>query len=249
MFKKVNARERMIGWYHTGPKLRASDQEINEVFKRLITRPVMVIVNVSQDHVGIPTSAYFAVEEIKDDGTETQKTFLHVPSAIDAEEAEEIGVEHLLRDIKDSTTTTLTTRVQEQLASLRGLQARLTEVRDYLRQVARGELPINHTVVYHLQDALNLLPDLDQPSTTSAFTTNTNDQLLVVYLSSLIRAVIALERLVENKATNGMAELEESVEKPKTANGKKAKGAAAGEGKKETPSDADKNGGGKPAEK
>jgi len=56
----------MIGWYHTGPKLRASDQEINEVFKRLIPRPVMVIVNVSHDHVGIPTSAYFAVEEIKD---------------------------------------------------------------------------------------------------------------------------------------------------------------------------------------
>ena len=26
----------------------------------------MVIVNVSEDHVGIPTSAYFAVEEIKD---------------------------------------------------------------------------------------------------------------------------------------------------------------------------------------
>jgi 26S proteasome regulatory subunit N8 len=56
----------MIGWYHTGPKLRGSDQEINEVFKRFIPRPVMVIVNVSQDHVGIPTSAYFAVEEIKD---------------------------------------------------------------------------------------------------------------------------------------------------------------------------------------
>ncbi|KAH0297655.1 hypothetical protein KCU74_g19634, partial [Aureobasidium melanogenum] len=29
MFKKVNAREKLIGWYHTGPKLRASDLEIN----------------------------------------------------------------------------------------------------------------------------------------------------------------------------------------------------------------------------
>lgn len=63
--------------------------------------------------------------------------------------------------------------------------------------------------MYFLQDALNLLPDLDDPDTTKAFTTNTNDQLLVVYLSSLVRAVIALEKLVENKATNGLAELEE----------------------------------------
>lgn len=62
----------MIGWYHTGPKLRSSDQEINEVFKRFIPKPVMVIVNVSQDHVGIPTNAYFAVEEIKDVSTSSE---------------------------------------------------------------------------------------------------------------------------------------------------------------------------------
>lgn len=56
----------MIGWYHSGPKLRASDQEINDLFKRYIARPVMVIVDVRQQAVGIPTDAYFAVEEIKD---------------------------------------------------------------------------------------------------------------------------------------------------------------------------------------
>ncbi|KAF8320232.1 Mov34-domain-containing protein [Cantharellus anzutake] len=232
MFKKVNARERMIGWYHTGPKLRGSDQEINDLFKRFIPRPVMVIVDVRQQEVGIPTNAYFAVEEIKDDGTETRKTFFHVPSAIEAEEAEEIGVEHLLRDIKHSTTTTLTTRVAEQLSSLRGLTSRISEIRDYLHAVANSQstvtpfnstspstsvsslspnpLPVNHQVIYHLQDALNLLPDLDNTSLTSAFTTNTNDQLLVIYLSALVRSVIALEKLVENKAQNGVAELEDA---------------------------------------
>ena len=60
------ARERMIGWYHTGPKLRSSDQEINDLMKKFIARPVMVIVDVRQQSVSIPTDAYFAVEEIKD---------------------------------------------------------------------------------------------------------------------------------------------------------------------------------------
>jgi 26S proteasome regulatory subunit N8 len=60
------ARERMIGWYHSGPKLRASDQEINDLFKRFMSRPVMVIVDVRPHTVGIPTDAYFGVEEIKD---------------------------------------------------------------------------------------------------------------------------------------------------------------------------------------
>ncbi|KAG6806853.1 proteasome regulatory particle subunit, partial [Arthromyces matolae] len=131
----------MIGWYHTGPKQRASDQEINELFKRFVARPVMVIVDVRPHTVGIPTDAYFAVEEIKDDGTETRKTFFHVPSAIEAEEAEEIGVEHLLRDIKDSTTTTLATRVAEQLSSLRGLQSRLSDIQKYLVDIAAGTMP------------------------------------------------------------------------------------------------------------
>ncbi|KAH8796199.1 hypothetical protein DL96DRAFT_1722155 [Flagelloscypha sp. PMI_526] len=81
----------------------------------------MVTVDVWSDTGSIPTDAYCAVEEIKDGVSETLKTFLHIPSAIEAEEAEEIGVEHLLRDIKDSTTTTLSTRVQGQLASLRTL--------------------------------------------------------------------------------------------------------------------------------
>lgn len=66
MFKKINAREKLIGWYHSGPKLRASDLEINELFKRYTPNPLLVIIDVQPKEVGVPTDAYFAVEEIKD---------------------------------------------------------------------------------------------------------------------------------------------------------------------------------------
>ncbi|KAH9441471.1 hypothetical protein MJO28_015498 [Puccinia striiformis f. sp. tritici] len=213
MFKKVSAKEKLIGWYHTGPKLRSTDLEINEVFKRYCPRPVMVIVDVRADRgvvKGSVTDAYFAIEEIKDDGTATQNTFMHVPSSIEAEESEEIGVEHLLRDIKDLSTGTLSTRVTGRLNSLRALQARLGEISEYLEGVLAGKLPVNHQIIYNLQDIFNLLPnvDLSPPSSTGAndrskpLTVVTNDQLLVVYLSSLIRAVIALHGLVNNKLEN-----------------------------------------------
>lgn len=65
--------------------------------------------------------------------------------------------------------------------------------------------------MYHLQDAFNLLPDLSDPASTTSFASSTNDQLLVVYLSSLLRAVIALHALVDNKASIGRAELEEGA--------------------------------------
>lgn len=66
MFKKVNAREKLIGWYHSGPKLRASDLKINELFKRYTPNPLLVIIDVQPKEAGVPTDAYFAVDEIKD---------------------------------------------------------------------------------------------------------------------------------------------------------------------------------------
>ena len=41
-------------------------RETNYPFKRFIAPPVMVIIDVRAQVVGMPTDAYFAVEEIKD---------------------------------------------------------------------------------------------------------------------------------------------------------------------------------------
>lgn len=123
--------------------------------------------------------------------------------------------------------------MSEQLASLQGLQSRLRDVHSYLEDVAAGTLPVNHQIIYHLQDALNLLPDLSDAVVTQSFTSSTNDQLLVVYLSTLLRAVIALHALVDNKATIGRAELEDGAdekEKEKVGNGE---GKKSGEAKKD----------------
>lgn len=125
---------------------------------------------------------------------------MHVPSTIEAEEAEEIGVEHLLRDIKNLSTGTLSTRVADRLTSLRGLATHLAEIRDYLASVVAGEMPVNHQIIYNLQDIFNLLPNLEglergSPDGKKPFTVATNDELLILYLSSMIRAVIALHNL------------------------------------------------------
>lgn len=85
------------------------------------------------------------------DGTPPIKTFEHVPSEIGAEEAEEVGVEHLLRDIKDQTAGTLSQKITNQLGGLRGLHKFLAEIQNYLEQVASEQLPINHSVIYHIQ--------------------------------------------------------------------------------------------------
>ncbi len=36
----------MVGWYSSGPKLKLNDIEINELFKRYMPDPVLVVVDV-----------------------------------------------------------------------------------------------------------------------------------------------------------------------------------------------------------
>jgi len=151
MFKKVNAKERVVGWYHTGPKLHPNDIAINEMIRRYNPNSVLVVIDAKPKELGLPTEAYISVEEVHDDGTPTTKTFDHVPSEIGAEEAEEVGVEHLLRDIKDTTVGTLSQQITAQLMGLKGLHSHMNDIKSYLKAVAEGKLPINHQIIYQLQ--------------------------------------------------------------------------------------------------
>ncbi|KAF8394935.1 hypothetical protein HHK36_018874 [Tetracentron sinense] len=203
MFKRINAKEHVVGWYSTGPKLRENDLDIHGLFHDYVPNPILVIIDVQPTELGIPTKAYYAVEEVKENATQkSQKVFVHVPSEIAAHEVEEIGVEHLLRDVKDTTISTLATEVTGKLAALKGLDARLREIRGYLDLVVDGKLPLNHEILYHLQDVFNLLPNLNVAELIKAFAVKTNDMMLVIYLSSLIRSVIALHNLINNKMLN-----------------------------------------------
>jgi 26S proteasome regulatory subunit N8 len=168
------------------------------------------------------------------DGTTTSKTFVHTPSTIEAEEAEEIGVEHLLRDIRDVAVGTLSTRLTNQLQSLQGLHLRLRDIAAYLQKVLEGQLPVNHAILGNLQDVFNLLPNLSTPKSGAgadgakaetelnyAMSVKTNDQLMAIYLSSLIRAITAFHDLIENKIQNRQQQEEKEAAKKEGENGVK----------------------------
>jgi len=243
MFKKVNAKERIIGWYHTGPKLHPNDIRINELIRRFNPNSVLVIIDAKPKDIGLPTEAYIAVEEVHDDGTPTSKTFEHLPSEIGAEEAEEVGVEHLLRDIRNITVGTLSQQITNQLASLKGLHLHLQDIQKYLDQVVSGQLPVNHTIMYHLQDIFNLLPNINAEDFIKSVTVKTNDQMVVIYLASMVRSVIALHNLINNKLQNKEAEREKEEAKSKSAAAaskeKEEKEAKAGDKDKQNEKDKD----------
>ena len=67
-------------------------------------------------------------------------------------------MEHLLRDVKDSTVSNLSSEVSHMASGLRALKSRLSEVQEYLSLVLEGRLPVNHDIMYHLQVLCHFAP-------------------------------------------------------------------------------------------
>lgn len=200
MFKKVNAKERILGFYSTGPRLREADLDISDLLSSYAESPLLLICEVQPKEMGLPTTAYYPKEQIREDGTQkSQKVFVNIPTEVGATEAEEIGVEHLLRDVKDSTVSNLSSEVSHMASGLRALKSRLSEVQEYLNLVLEGRLPVNHDIMYHLQDVFNLLPNLSVEELLRSFAIKSNDMMLAVYLASMIRSVLALHNLIDNQ--------------------------------------------------
>lgn len=230
MFRKVSAKERVVGFYSTGPQIRNNDLRIHDIVKRFlpsktITPPVMCIIDVRPDQQSSPTTSYKVVEEVstKDGQREVKLSFAHVPSEMGAIEAEEVGVEHLLRDINDPTVSTVTSLIKGKIAGLTTLTEKLVECKDYLEACVRGDRTVNPEVVANLQTILNLLPNLNTEDMVRSILIKTNDMQLAIYLSALIRSVIALHDLINNRIRYGEdgndieEEKKEETEKEKAA--------------------------------
>ena len=211
MFRKVNAKERVVGFYSTGPQIRRNDLRIYDIVSRALpegclTPAVFCIIDIRPDRPDLPVTAYKVIEEVSSSSSsqkQIQRTFAHLPVQMGAHEPEEIGVEHLLRDINDPTVSTVASLIKGKISGLATLTEKLVECKDYLEAVARGDVKVNQEIVSNLQTILNLLPNLNTEDLVRSMIIKTNDMHMAIYLASLIRSVIALHDLVNNKIRYG----------------------------------------------
>lgn len=241
MFRKVHAKERVVGFYSTGPQIRPNDLRIHDIVKRFLpkttaTPPVFCIIDIRPDRQSMPTTSYKVVEEVSTKGGQRQVklSFAHVPTEMGAQEAEEVGVEHLLRDINDPTISTVASLIKGKLSGLGTLAEKLVECQKYLEACATGTQTVNPEIVANLQTIINLLPNLNTEEMVRSMLIKTNDMQMAIYLSALIRSVIALHDLINNKIRYG----EDGTELDNDKNNTAEKSSSSEEEKKEeSPSD------------
>jgi 26S proteasome regulatory subunit N8 len=63
-------------------------------------------------------------------------------------------------------------------------------------------MPANKLLLDELQQVFNLLPNLASVEMVEAFAVKSNDSMLALYLASLIRSVVSLHDLINNRLDN-----------------------------------------------
>jgi len=96
MYKKVNGKENILGWYEVKKNPTSIDVEINKIFFGFNKRPILVFF-----WIGEKSSGFFLEAFLKSRKTfETENFFTGIPIGIGMLESEEIGVFQILRDSK-----------------------------------------------------------------------------------------------------------------------------------------------------
>ena len=172
--------------------------ELTQVFRRWSPNPIHILIDArATEKSEFPVTGYISVEEAHEHQT-FSRTFVHVPVHYTATEAEEVGVEHLQRDMRSCQTATMSSDVVSFVKSMGMLAERLQNVEQYLHSVISGELPVNQSILHSIQESFNSLPTLDE-GIVEMLQSHTQDAFLTLYAATMVRTVLAVHKLVDAK--------------------------------------------------
>lgn len=199
MHRRVFPLTRIVGWYSSGPTIQPNDMLLHLLIAdKFCPNPVYCVVNTDQNNKGVPVMAYTTVQARL--GSKLLE-FRNIPTHLGSEEVEEIGIEHLLRDVKDSTITNLSTQIRERELSLHHLNRILSQIEDYLSDVSKGVLPMSEDVLSVLQELISLQPEIFMQKTSTAMIRYTNDQSISTFLAALGRLISTIHTVLVNRRT------------------------------------------------
>jgi 26S proteasome regulatory subunit N8 len=200
LHRKVTLKEKIVGWYSSKSTVSPNDLDIHQMMRRYVPDPVFITTDVgASDPHEIPVSAFVGAERVRPDGQPIVTSFQNVPTTVDFLEVEEIGVEHLLRDIKDVDMSEIGTTLTDSVHGLAALEHRLQGISDYLKDVIEGRLPMDNEIIGIAQSIFNLLPNLELKDTLESLATKSDDSSCMVFISQLCRSVVSLHELVNSR--------------------------------------------------
>ncbi|MEN2496957.1 MAG: 26S proteasome non-ATPase regulatory subunit 7 [Marteilia pararefringens] len=137
----------------------------------------------------------------------------YLPISLNPEESEMVGIEQLLRHIKeDSSVSDFQKGMAKSLRVIKNLNENIDVMSKYLKRVSSGELRHNDEIIARIQRIWHRLPDISlMPQIHDSLSSAINDNYLHQYINSLTKASLVLNNLIENTIENRETMQERSV--------------------------------------
>jgi 26S proteasome regulatory subunit N8 len=200
LHRKVTLKEQIVGWYSSRPTFSPNDLDIHQQMRIYAANPVFITTDVgASDQHEIPVSAFIGAELVRADGQPIVSSFQNVPTIVDFLEVEDVGVEHLLRDIKDVDVSAIGTTLTNSVHGLAALEHRLRNISKYLGDVIEKRLPVDYEILGIAQSIFNLLPNLTLQDTVQSIMTESDHSALMIFVGQLCRSVVTVHELVNHR--------------------------------------------------
>lgn len=194
--QKVNPKEIIVGWFSTGYGVTGGSALIHEFYAReAATNPVHLTVDTGFKNGEASVKGFVSVNlSLGDQPVATQ--FQEIPLDSRMIEAERVGFDIL----KTTTVDKIPGDLEGMEASMERLLALIDDVSKYVDDVVEGRVAPDNSIGRYISETVASLPKLAPPAFDKLVNDSLQDQLLLLYLSSITRTQLSLAEKLNTAA-------------------------------------------------
>ncbi|CAH9086241.1 unnamed protein product [Cuscuta epithymum] len=193
--QKVNPKEVIVGWFSTGFGVSGGSALIHEFYSREVSNPVHLTVDTGFKNGEASIKAFISVNLTLGDQPIAAE-FQEIPLDLRMIEAERVGFDILKKTAVDK----LPNDLEGMEASMERLLVLINDVHKYVDDVVEGRIPPDNNLGRLLSETVNTIPKLSPPEFDKLVNDGLQDQLLLLYLSSITRTQLSLAEKLNTAA-------------------------------------------------
>lgn len=192
---KVNPQEVIVGWFSTGLGVTGGSALIHEFYCREVPNPVHLTVDTGFRNGEGTVKAYVSVNLSLGD-RQLAAQFQEIPLDLRMIEAERVGFDIL----KSTSVDKLPSDLEGMEVLMERLLTLINDIYKYVDDIVEGRAAPDNSVGRILSEAVASLPKLSPPAFDKLVNDSLQDQLLLLYLSSITRTQLSLAEKLNTAA-------------------------------------------------
>ncbi|KAH1030541.1 hypothetical protein J1N35_042715 [Gossypium stocksii] len=193
--QKVNPKEVIVGWYSTGLGVTGGSALIHDFYSREVPNPVHLTVDTGFRNGEGTIKAYVSVNLALGD-RQLAAQFQEIPLDLRMVEAERLGFDIL----KTTAVDKLPNDLEGMEVTMQRLLALIDDVYKYVDDVVEGRVAADNSIGRFISDTVASLPKLSPSVFDKLVNDSLQDQLLLLYLSSITRTQLGLAEKLNTAA-------------------------------------------------